>query len=139
MDGLPGRWHSRLMQERDLYRRLGMVVLLAQALTLHGLSGAWAKAAGAAASHASAGGYLCAFLDGAGSPQTDPADESTGFHFDCPFMCAATCGPAAATANSSWVPLTHGSFTNKVLNYHVVPIESDERGATFPRGPPTAV
>ena len=127
------------MQGCDLFRRLGLVVVLSQALVLHGLAGAWAKAASAPESHGAASGYLCALSDPAEAPaQPLPAGEGSA-HSDCLFMCTAAGGGATMLpAEFAW--LSHRFVVARPVFEHLYAVVLVLKPSAMPaRGPPTLV
>lgn len=127
------------MQGCDLLRRLIVVALLSQALVLHGLAGAWARAAGAPESHGAAGGYLCA-ASGSETPPAQPVPtDGPAAHSDCLVMCtAAGGGPAMLPAEFAW--LSHRfAIADPVLKYLSGIIIAPAPSAMPARGPPTLV
>jgi hypothetical protein len=130
------------MQGRGLLHRLVLVVVLSQALVLHGLAGAWAKAAGVPESHG-ASGYLCAPSGSETMPAQpfsgDPADEGSTAHSDCLFMCTA------AGAGSAMLPAQFAWFSHRFVTTNPVPQYLSDvamvhvPGAMPARGPPSPV
>jgi hypothetical protein len=130
------------MQGRGFLHRLVLVVVLSQALVLHGLAGAWAKATGTPESHGTSG-YLCAPSVSETTPAQPfpgaPADEGSAAYFDCLFMCTAA-GAGAAMLPTEFAWLSHRlAVANPVFGYLFDIAVSPVSGAMPARGPPNPV